>query len=529
MNGFRFENPNWLWACVPLLLLLAVWFWQRKKFEQRQRALASPALLQVLFPHQSSTRWWIKKWLLWVAGLACLLALSGPQYATRSPLGSRSGVDVIVALDASKSMLATDVQPNRLEKAKAFILRYLEERPSDRVGLVVFAGQAYQQMPLTGDLAATRMYVQTVDPSSVPTPGTNLAAALQKAKEAFPDDNDRYQAILVVTDGEDHTQEATKAAKEIAASGIALEVRGVGTQKGIALVDPLQNDFLKDKSGRNVISALNEPLLNQLAHTAGGRYRRLSNPSQDASELAAQFTQFEKEGSFGPPVRRYASLFYIPLAFALLLLLIEPFIALGRKASWIVLLFFGLGSAQAQGPSELIQKGNVLYRKQQWAEAEAFYHKALEQEPRQPIALFNQANTLYRMNQSQLAIERYDRLLQLEAPLAIQAQAWYNKGLAHIQLNQLPEAIEAFKESLKRNPADTEARENLQKALETQRSKTKEPEPKPNQKNKKPQEAPPMSKEKIAQQLEALRQKEAALQQKMKQPAASKTKPEKDW
>lgn len=138
MNGFRVENPQWLWICLPLLLLPAVWFWQRRSFMRKQRALASPALLQVLFPHQSSARWWIKKWLPWVAGLACLLALSGPQYATRSPLGSRSGVDVIVALDASKSMLATDVQPNRLEKAKAFILRYLEERPGDRVGLVVF-------------------------------------------------------------------------------------------------------------------------------------------------------------------------------------------------------------------------------------------------------------------------------------------------------------------------------------------------------------------------------------------------------
>jgi tetratricopeptide (TPR) repeat protein len=528
MKGFRWEHPYWLWLLCLLPILILAWYFYRRAFQRQLQALAEPRLMAWLLPAYRPKNWWWKQLLPILAFGMGVIALANPQYPTDEPAPARKGVDVLMALDCSKSMLATDVQPSRLEKAKAFMLSYLEARPNDRVGLLLFAGNAYLQMPLSNDLAAMRMYVQSAQPDAIPLPGTNLSAVFEKGLQVYAGIDDRYKTLILITDGENHEPEALVGAKKLAAAGVVIHTIGVGNASGIALMDPAANDFKKDRSGKTVVTALHESLLQQIANAGQGSYLRLINPDKDAASIAADLTQFEQGGKKGPTRKRFATLFFIPLAICLLLLIWEPWIRLHKNLSWLLLLFIA-GQANAQSSGDLIRKGNVFYQQQQWLDAEKCYHQALEKSPRHPIALFNQGNAWYRAQSFDRAVQSFDKIIAAKPNRETVQKAWYNKGLAHVKQNQLPEAILAFKEGLKLNPADKQARENLQKALEANKKQSEPEQKKSNKPSPKPTESPKMSKEQIAQQLEALRQKETALQKKLQQQKGNPTKPEKDW
>ena len=528
MKGFRLEHPYWLWLLCLIPILILAWYSYRRAFKRQVQTWAEPRLLAWLLPGYQPKRWWWKQLLPMLAFGMGVIALANPQYPTDEPAPARKGVDVLMALDCSKSMLATDVQPNRLEKAKAFMLSYLEARPNDRIGLVLFAGNAYLQMPLSSDMAAMRMYVQTAQPTALPIPGTNLSAVFEKGLQVFAGIDDRYKALILLTDGENHEPEALVGAQKLAAAGVVIHTIGLGNASGIALIDPTVNDFKKDRSGNTVVTALNESLLQQMAKLSQGTYLRLINPEKDAANIAADLKQFEQGGKRGPTRKRFATLFFIPLAICLLLLMGEPWIRWQKKLSWLLLVFFA-SQANAQNSSELIIKGNTFYQKQQWVDAEKAYQQALEKSPRHPVALFNQGNAWYRAQKFDQAVQSFDKIIAAEPNKETVQKAWYNKGLAHVKQNKLTEAILAFKEGLKLNPTDKQARENLQKALEANKKQSEPEEKKSNKPSPKPTESPTMSKEQIAQQLEALRQKETALQKKLQQQKGNPTKPEKDW
>ena len=206
----------------------------------------------------------------------------------------RKGVDIVIALDVSKSMLATDASPNRLEKARQFIYKLMDEMKEDRIGLVVFAGHAYMQLPLTNDHSAARLYVQNASSESVPTQGTVLSEALRLSANAFNSKERKYKSIVLITDGEDHDPDALALAPSLAENGVMINTIGLGSTEGTTLIDPATATVKTDLNGQAVVTRLNETLLKQLAGVSKGVYLNLNSISEAVQIVSAQINTIEK-------------------------------------------------------------------------------------------------------------------------------------------------------------------------------------------------------------------------------------------
>ena len=239
---------------------------------------------------------------------------------------SRKGVDVMIVLDVSKSMLAQDIKPSRLEKAKQLLLHLLDKLENDRVGLILFAGRAYMQMPLTIDQGAAKMYIQNASPDAVPTQGTVIADALRMANTAFNSSEHKYKAIVLISDGEDHDPDALKTAKQLADDGTMINTIGIGSPEGSVIIDPVTHETKKDENGQTVISKLNEAELSQLADATNGIYIRLDNLDDALITLSQRLDSIEKRALTDSDDIDYKSYFQWFLAAALLLLVIEFFL-----------------------------------------------------------------------------------------------------------------------------------------------------------------------------------------------------------
>ncbi|QEC41079.1 VWA domain-containing protein [Pseudobacter ginsenosidimutans] len=238
---------------------------------------------------------------------------------------SRKGIDVVIAMDVSRSMLADDIKPNRLERARQLVYKLIDKFPDDRIGLVVFAGHAYLQMPLTTDHAAARMYVQQANPSIVAAQGTVISEALRVSNRAFNSKDRKFKSIILITDGEDHDEQAIPMAQQIAGEGVMINTVGIGSPEGSPILDPSTNDFKKDANGNTVISKLNEPELQQLAANTNGIYVRLSEPDDAVTALDTQLDKIEKTATGDNSLREYTSYFQWFIALALLFLIGEFF------------------------------------------------------------------------------------------------------------------------------------------------------------------------------------------------------------
>jgi Ca-activated chloride channel family protein len=238
---------------------------------------------------------------------------------------NRKGVDVMLVLDVSKSMLARDIKPSRLERAKQLLLRLTEQLTNDRVGLILFAGRAYLQMPLTTDHSAARMYIQSAGPDVVPTQGTVIGDALKMANDAFNSKERKYKSIVLISDGEDHDPEALKIAQTLKNSGVMINTVGIGSPEGSPIVDPATNELKKDEQGQTVISKLNEAELQQLSDVTNGRYIRLDNLDDALITMTQQLDSAEKKALTDAEFIDYKSYFQWFLGVALLLLVAELF------------------------------------------------------------------------------------------------------------------------------------------------------------------------------------------------------------
>ncbi len=236
---------------------------------------------------------------------------------------SRQGVDVMILLDVSKSMLADDIRPSRLEKAKQLLTKLLDVLPDDRVGLILFAGRAYMQMPLTIDQRAAKMYIQDAGPDIVPTQGTVISDALRMANGSFNSKEHKYKAVVLVSDGEDHDPEALKTARMMADNGVMINTVGIGSPDGTAFIDPATHATKKDENGQVVISKLNETELTQIADATNGIYIRLDNIESTLITLSQRLDGIEKKAVADSEFADFKNYFPWFLASALLLLLIE--------------------------------------------------------------------------------------------------------------------------------------------------------------------------------------------------------------
>jgi len=323
---YRFQHIEYLvgLALIPVLLILFLLLINWKK--SRVRRMGDPALIKDLMKGFSPIRFGLK---FFIALLALATIVSGAanlQKPGQMENVSRKGVDVMIALDVSKSMLAEDVKPNRLEKAKQLVNKLLEKMENDRVGLILFAGRAYVQMPLTTDHAAARMYLQSAGPSAVPSQGTVIGQALKIANSSFNSKERKFKAVVLISDGEDHDPEAMQMTEALAKNGIMLNTIGIGSPEGVLLMDKEKNEPKRDPEGNPVITKLNEAELQHLASGTKGIYIRLDDADEAAEKIKAQINTIEQQSLGDEAFVNYISYFQWFLAAALLLLLIEFFI-----------------------------------------------------------------------------------------------------------------------------------------------------------------------------------------------------------
>ncbi len=289
-------------------------------------------LINLLTANHSYKKFSLKFWLVFGAMALTALGAANLRQAGKGENVNRKGRDIIIAMDVSKSMLAEDIKPNRLEKAKQFLAKLLTKLPDDRIGLIWFAGKAYLPMPLTADQGAANLFIQSASPESVPTQGTVIGEALKLSAESFPKESKRFKVVILITDGEDHDETANERAKELKEQGIVVIAIGLGSTDGSPIPDKETNDFKKDKLGNTVVTKLNENLLKQIAANNGGLYGNLQNNEALLKEVTAVINQMEKKGSEeGAGNINWLSYFIWFLAAACLLLMIELFISERKK------------------------------------------------------------------------------------------------------------------------------------------------------------------------------------------------------
>jgi len=326
---FRFENPAFLYLLIIIPVIIVIRLLEMRKRKLKLKKFGDLSLLKQLMPDVSSSRKSLKFWLM-VAALALLIVmLARPQMGTKISQEKRKGIEVIISLDISNSMRAEDVVPSRLDKSKMLVENMVDNFTNDKVGLVVFAGDAFIQLPITSDYVSAKMFLQNTDPSLIATQGTDLAGAIELSSKSFTQQDKVGRAILIITDGEDHEGGAIEAAEKARKNGIRVFVLGVGSTKG-SLVPDGNGGYMKDNSGQEVISALNEEMCKQVAQAGGGAYIHVDNTSLAQRQLNDELTKLQKGDISSVVYSEYDEQFQAVGILVLILLIIEMLI-LERK------------------------------------------------------------------------------------------------------------------------------------------------------------------------------------------------------
>lgn len=275
---FRFANIEMLWilVCIPVFIGAYIWYTHRKRRQLVE--FGDPTLVRELMPNASRVRPNVKFSILMVALVLLILAAARPQYGQREQTIKRQGIEAIIALDISNSMLAEDVAPSRLDRAKQMLSKMIDQMVDDKVGLVVFAGEAYTQLPITCDYVSAKMFLNSITPDLIKTQGTAIGAALNTAIQSFgSEDSGASRAIVLITDGENHEDDATAVAARAKELGIKVIVVGIGKPEGSPIPMPGTNNFRKDRQGNVVVSRLNEDMCRDIAKAGNGIYVRCDN------------------------------------------------------------------------------------------------------------------------------------------------------------------------------------------------------------------------------------------------------------
>ena len=326
----RFEDPIYLWMLliIPILVLMRFIVWRKRK--RNLRKFGDPSLLKEMMPDVSKYRPTIKFCLLLSAITILIFMIARPQVGSKISHEKREGIEVLIALDISNSMLAQDVIPSRLEKSKLLIEDLVYHFTNDKVGLVVFAGDAFVQLPITNDYVSAKMFLQNINPSLITTQGTDLARAISLSQSCFTQREHIGRAIIVITDGEDHEGGALEAAREAYKKGISVFILGVGTSKGAPIPDG-NGGYLKDNSGQTVLSALNEQMCQQVAKAGNGVYIHVDNTSDAQERLNKELSKLQSGISDTVVYSEYNEQFQIFGIILLLLLIVETILLESRN------------------------------------------------------------------------------------------------------------------------------------------------------------------------------------------------------
>ena len=332
---YRFEHDIYLWALlgvIPIIVLvfLFVQNWKRRKL----RKFGNKEIVKRLMPNVSRSLPVVKFVLYTMAMISLLIGLANLQFGTKLEEVKREGIDLMICLDVSNSMLAEDLSPNRLERSKRAIYQLIEKLHNDRLGIIVFAGQAYVQLPITTDYSSAKLFLETIGTDIVPTQGTSIGSAINLAMESFDFENGTSKSIIVITDGENHEDDAKTAAIEATDKEVTVHTIGMGSEKGGPIPvykNGAQIDFRKDNQGNTVVTKLNEQMLKEIATAGNGSYVRASNANAGLGIVMDEIDKMEKKEFGSKSFKDYEDRFQIFLIIALLLIVLEYFISNRRS------------------------------------------------------------------------------------------------------------------------------------------------------------------------------------------------------
>ena len=552
---FRFEDPIYLWLLllVPVLVLVALI--DHRKRKKQLKAFGDPELLKDLMPDVSAYRPWVKLGLAVFAFALLVVMLARPQMGTKITHEKRNGIEAVIAIDVSNSMMAQDVVPSRLEKSKLLIENLVDHFTHDRIGLVVFAGDAFVQLPITTDYVSAKMFLQNIDPSLVATQGTDIAKAINLSMRSFSQQKDIGKAVIVITDGEDHEGGALEAAKAANDKGVRVFILGIGSTKGAPI--PLQEGgYLTDRSGQTVLTALNETMCKEIAQAGKGTYIHVDNTNDAQEKLNDELAKLQRADTQAVIYSEYGEQFQAVCIIVIILLIAEILILdiknpklrnihlFGSKKPMTMLLLLIVPTlAFAQSDRHFIRTGNKLYRNQNYPKAEVEYRKAMSQNGSNAHAVYNLGNALMMQQKDSAAIVQLENAGKMEANKTRKAMAYHNIGTICQRHQLYGDAIKAYEEALRNNPNDNETRYNLalckrlnknNKEQQKQQQQQQQKEQQKEQKQKEKQQPKPkeqMSKENAEQLLNAAIQDEKATQQRLKKATQqpSRRTVEKNW
>ncbi len=333
---FRFENESYLLALLLIPLLIILYFLARKWRASAIKKFGESKLVSRLLPDYSQRRQRAKFILYLLAFAAIVVALANPQIGTKLETVKRKGIDVMVAIDVSKSMMADDIKPSRLERAKQILSKLIERMKDDRIGIIVFAGNAYLQMPLSSDYTAAKLFLQTINTDVVPTQGTAVGDAIELAISSYEEGLGKNKALVIISDGENHEEGAMDMAKRALDEGLIVYTLGIGSEQGSPIpeiVNGRKVGYKRDKSGQTVVSKLNQTMLKDLARTANGKYFHIRGAKNEIAYLLDELGSIEKRDFEDKVFTDYSHGFQYFIALALLFVFLE-FLISERRSGW---------------------------------------------------------------------------------------------------------------------------------------------------------------------------------------------------
>lgn len=470
---FRFESPIYLYLLVLIPLLALIRYLSYRNQKKRLRKFGEPSLLKALMPDVSRFRPSVKFWILQGALALLIVMLARPQMGTKINHEKRVGIETIIAMDISNSMRAEDIVPSRLDRSKMMVENLVDHFTNDKIGLIVFAGDAFVQLPITSDYVSAKMFLSSIDPSMMVSQGTDIARAIEMASHSFTQEEGIGKAIVVITDGEDHEGGAVEAAEAAKKNGMRVYVLGVGSTQGAPIPVPGTGNYMQDNTGNTVMSALNEDMCKQVAQAGGGAYIHVENNSAAQEQLDNELDKLAKKETSTAVYSEFDEQFQAFGVLALLLLILEICIfdrrnpllkhvsLFGKRKVAVMLLFLTALSVTAQTDRQYIRQGNKQFRMGDYPNAEVSYRKAIEQNPKNPQASFNLGNALMAQKKDSAAVTQFENASRLETNPLRKAQSFHNIGVICQTHKMYGEAIEAYKNALRLNPNDDETRYNL--------------------------------------------------------------------
>ena len=496
----HFYSPTYLYllAVIPVMVLMMAWAeWRRRKNIKR---LGDKQLINALMPDASAKRRWIKFLLIQIIIALVVIMVARPQMGIKVSHEKRNGIEALICLDISNSMLATDVAPSRLQKSKMLIENMVDHFTKDKIGLIVFAGDAYVQLPITSDYVSAKMFLQNIEPSLIQTQGTNIGEAINLAANSFTQQENIGKAIIVITDGEDHEGGAMEAAKEASEKGYKVFILGIGNTTG-APIPVAGGGFLTDNTGNTVMTSLNEQMCKDIAAAGKGTYIHVDNTSAAQESLNNELSKMQKGDMESVVYSEFEEVYQWFGILAIILLILEVVISetanpffkkfslyKKRNVTVVVMLLLCCLSANAQNADRhFIRQGNRTFHQnvqESPAKAEVQYRKALTANPNNSQAMYNLGCALLAQNKDSLAMEMFQASAKAETSKQRKAMSYHNMGVIMQKQQQYGPAIEMYKEALRLTPHDNETRYNLVLCQRQQKQNQNQNQNNQNQQNK---------------------------------------------